>query len=131
MILWFKWIYSNSSRNDHSDYNLSLRISSKRKRLRSSTKRKQLLKKFSILVHAQDKLLCLVIVAEMTSNFRQEIRYSYYRNDPVKYDLNFTTSLNITYDLSIHQKHLSFQQKKLSWKMNSWKRWVIWLNVES
>ena len=23
-----------------------------------------------------------------TSNFRQEIRYSYYRNDPVKYDLN-------------------------------------------
>ena len=24
-----------------------------------------------------------------TSNFRQEIRYSYYRNDPVKYDLNY------------------------------------------
>ena len=45
--------------------------------------------KVPIPVHAQEKLLCLVIVAEMTSNFRQEIRYSYYRNDPVKYDLNF------------------------------------------
>ena len=44
--------------------------------------------KFPIPVHAQDKLRHLVIVAEMTSNFRQEIRYSYYRNDPVKYDLN-------------------------------------------
>ena len=74
-------------------------------------KRKQFIKKFSILVHAQDKSLCLVIVAEMTSNFRQEIRYSYYRNDPVKYDLNFTTSLNLSHYLSIHQNHLSFRQK--------------------
>ena len=45
--------------------------------------------KFPIPFHAQEKLLVLIIVVEMTSNFRQEIRYSYYRNDPVKYDLNF------------------------------------------
>ena len=44
--------------------------------------------KFPIPFHAQEKLLVLIIVVEMTSNFRQEIRYSYYRNDPVKYDLN-------------------------------------------
>ena len=60
--------------------------------MRSSTKRKLNVNiKFSIPFHAQEKLFCLLIVVEMTSNFRQEIRYSYYRNDPVKYDLNFQT----------------------------------------
>ena len=38
--------------------------------------------------HAQKKKLCLIIVDGKTSNFRQEIRYTHYRSDPVKYDLN-------------------------------------------
>ena len=38
-------------------------------------------------LHAQDVKLCLIIVVWKTSNFRQEIRQSHYRNDPVKYDL--------------------------------------------
>ena len=37
--------------------------------------------------HAQEKLLVLIIMDEKTLNFRQEIHYLYYRNDPVKYDL--------------------------------------------
>merc|ERR1711884_516227 len=45
-------------------------------------------------LHAQKKKLCLIIVVGETSNFRQEIRYSYYRNDPVKYDLNFNSVRN-------------------------------------
>ena len=43
--------------------------------------------KFSIPFHAQEKLLVLIIMDEKTLNFRQEIHYLYYRNDPVKYDL--------------------------------------------
>ena len=39
-------------------------------------------------LHAQKKKLFLIIVDGKTSNFRQEIRYSHYRNDPVEYDLN-------------------------------------------
>ena len=45
--------------------------------------------KLSNRQHAQKKKRCLIIVDGKTSNFRQEIRYSYYRNDPVKYDLTF------------------------------------------
>ena len=39
-------------------------------------------------LHAQDAELCLIIVVWKTSKFRQENRYSHYRNDPVKYDLD-------------------------------------------
>ena len=62
--------------------------------------------KFPIPFHAQEKLLVLIIVVEMTSNFRQEIRYSYYRNDPVKYDLNFTTFFHLAPLILIPTIHL-------------------------
>ena len=57
--------------------------------------------KFPIPFHAQEKLLVLIIVVEMTSNFRQEIRYSYYRNDPVKYDLNVFFVFYISHSFQI------------------------------
>ena len=47
-------------------------------------------------LHAQKKKLYLIIVGGKTSNFRQENRYSYYRNDPVKYDL--TKLLEVEYN---------------------------------
>ena len=34
----------------------------------------------------------LIIVGEQVPNFRQEIRQSHYRNDPVKYDLDDASS---------------------------------------
>ena len=68
--------------------------------------------KFPIPFHAQEKLLVLIIVVEMTSNFRQEIRYSYYRNDPVKYDLNFTTFWNQAPLISGHIIHLISEHQK-------------------
>ena len=48
----------------------------------------------------------------MTSNFRQEIRYSYYRNDPVKYDLNFTTFCDSDPVSSIHETHVNVYHTK-------------------
>ena len=68
--------------------------------------------KFPVPVHAREKLLGLIIVAEMTSNFRQEIRYSYYRNDPVKYDLNFTTFSQMYPMVCIEKTVLGFQEAK-------------------
>ena len=38
--------------------------------------------------HAQEKLLASSSWVDQVPNFRQEIRQSNYRNDPVKYDLN-------------------------------------------
>ena len=63
--------------------------------------------KFPIPFHAQEKLLVLIIVVEMTSNFRQEIRYSYYRNDPVKYDLNNIIDQETTPLISDHTTGLT------------------------
>ena len=65
----------------------------------------------TFLFHAQEKLLYLLIVAEMTSNFRQEIRYSYYRNDPVKYDLNSKFISYLAVLISKHEKYLSLGSK--------------------
>ena len=62
--------------------------------------------KFPIPFHAQEKLLVLIIVVEMTSNFRQEIRYSYYRNDPVKYDLNVFFVFYISHSFQIFSSPL-------------------------
>ena len=45
--------------------------------------------------HAQELVLHLINRAAITSIFRQENRYSYYRNDPVKYDL--TQLLEVEY----------------------------------
>ena len=45
--------------------------------------------------HAQELVLHLINRAAITSIFRQENRYSYYRNDPVKYDL--TKLLEVEY----------------------------------
>ena len=45
--------------------------------------------------HAQELVLHLINRAAITSIFRQENRYSYYRNDPVKYDL--TKILEVEY----------------------------------
>ena len=39
-------------------------------------------------LHAQDLLLNSLLWVGQVPNFRQEIRQSHYRNDPVKYDLN-------------------------------------------
>ena len=45
-------------------------------------------------LHAQKQKLQLILVGCQTSIFRQENRYSYYRNDPVKYDLNLKLCFN-------------------------------------
>ena len=67
----------------HSDCFTSI-VMSKTQNKRSSMFRRT---ESSERLHAQDVKLCLIIVVWKTSNFRQEIRYSHYRNDPVKYDL--------------------------------------------
>ena len=46
--------------------------------------------------HAQDMKLSLIIVEWQTSNFRQEIRQSHYRNDPAKYGLAELRSTPLT-----------------------------------
>ena len=91
--------------NDHSDCNLTIRLSTWDKHCDHQRKGYSV-KEFPIPLHAQEKLFYLVIVAEMTSNFRQEIRYSYYRNDPVKYDLNSTTFCDSAPVSFIHETHL-------------------------
>ena len=67
----------------HSDCFTSI-VMSKTQNKRSSMFRRT---ESSERLHAQDVKLCLIIVVWKTSNFRQEIRQSHYRNDPVKYDL--------------------------------------------
>ena len=47
--------------------------------------------------HAQEKVLASSSWADQVPNFRQEIRQSHYRNDPVKYDLNLTMYLPSSY----------------------------------
>ena len=44
----------------------------------------------SSLAHAQEGELSLVIMAASTHLLSRESAKIYYRNDPVKYDLNFT-----------------------------------------
>ena len=41
-----------------------------------------------------------------TSNFRREIRKTYYRNDPVKYDLDFCHLLNPSYVHALSEDQL-------------------------
>ena len=43
--------------------------------------------------HAQEKLLTSSSWVSQVPNFRQEIRQSNYRNDPVKYDLTFSSNV--------------------------------------
>ena len=42
--------------------------------------------------HAQEPILNSSSRVDQVPNFRQEIRLSHYRNDPVKYDLGFNTA---------------------------------------
>ena len=67
--------------------------------------------KFPIPFHAQEKLLVLIIVVEMTSNFRQEIRYSYYRNDPVKYDLKHLLKFQWVLCIQMNKDYCIFLKK--------------------
>ena len=49
------------------------------------------LKGLIIPFQAQEKLLTSSSWVDQVPNFRQEIRQSHYRNDPVKYDLALVT----------------------------------------
>ena len=71
---------------NHSDNNLSLhhpRMGSERSSM-FQTSLGGVLAPF----HAQEKLLTSSSWVDQVPNFRQEIRQSHYRNDPVKYDLS-------------------------------------------
>ena len=58
-----------------------------------------------------EEVVQLIIVGWLVQNFRQEIRQSHYRNDPVKYDLNSNLS-----QLSIQGIQI---QHKSWWKISS------------
>ena len=47
-------------------------------------------------LHAQEQLLNSSSWVDPVPNFRQEIRQSHYRNDPVKYDLNMNRNFPLT-----------------------------------
>ena len=47
-------------------------------------------------LHAQEQLLNSSSWVDLVPNFRQEIRQSHYRNDPVKYDLNMNGNFPLT-----------------------------------
>ena len=54
-----------------------------------------LLEETSVPFHAQDDLLNSSTRISQVPNFRQEIRQSHYRNDPVKYDLDGESKPNM------------------------------------
>ena len=56
--------------------------------------------------HAQELLLNSSSWVGQVPNFRQEIRQSHYRNDPVKYDLNHQLLHNESYILT---QNVSFE----------------------
>ena len=95
-------VYVNNGRNlyisflgkDPSECTKSRHIPTYEERQRSSMI-KTASKKSLCRFHAQELVLHLINRAAITSIFRQENRYSYYRNDPVKYDL--TNMLEVEY----------------------------------
>ena len=96
-------LYVNNGRNfsisflgkDPSECTKSRHIPTYEERQRSSMI-KTASKKSLCRFHAQELVLHLINRAAITSIFRQENRYSYYRNDPVKYDL--TKLLEVEYN---------------------------------
>ena len=60
--------------------------------------------------HALKELLASSSWFDQVPNFRQEIRQSNYRNDPVKYDLNL---LLVNGDLNFLLKRYAFEKKPI------------------
>ena len=67
-------------------------------------------------LHAQEQLLNSSSWVDLVPNFRQEIRQSHYRNDPVKYDLNMSRNFPLPTLLPIRITFAKLCSSSKYWK---------------
>ena len=83
--------------------------------------------------HAQDEMLASSSWVDQAPNFRQEIRQSYCRNDPVKYDLderNFYYSSNLVQIRTDFDNYLLWTQRTIK-GIVIWQQYIYWFALDN